>query len=87
VIAASDWGAFVGERVAMIDAARVQAIYIQDICPTGNARPLSGRSSPSRWLTSMAGAQTSLPQTRGYGLSDSPVDLAAWMLGAYKMAA
>src|SRR5262249_38584610 len=38
----------------------------------------------SRWLASMSGSQTSLPQTRGYGLSDSPVDLASWILGSYK---
>ena len=83
VIAASDWGAFVGERVAMIDAAHVQAIYIQEICPTGSRRTIPSRQM-SRWLASMAGTNTALPQTRGYGLSDSPVDLAAWILGAYK---
>src|SRR5262249_12495258 len=83
VIAASDWGAFVGERLAMVDAAHVRAIYIQDICPTGNRKVYPVRQM-SRWLASMSGAQMSLPQTRGYGLSDSPVDLAAWILGAFK---
>ena len=83
-IAASDWGAFVGERVAMFDATHVQALYIQDICPTGNLGTLASRPSQSRWLASMAGTNTAFPQTRGYGLSDSPVDLAAWILGAYR---
>ena len=83
-IAASDWGAFVGERVAMFDAEHVQAIYVQGICSTGNLRTLSGRASPSRWLTSMAGPNSAFPQTRGYGLSDSPLDLAAWLLGSYR---
>src|SRR5262249_16714368 len=47
VIAASDWGTFVGERVAMIDAQHVRATYIQDICPTGSRKSMAVRQS--RW--------------------------------------
>ena len=81
-IAASDWGAFVGERVAMFDAAHVQAIYVQDICPTGNLGTLGSRTSASRWLASMAGTNTAFPQTRlrAQRLAGRSRGLVAWLV-------
>jgi pimeloyl-ACP methyl ester carboxylesterase len=86
-IAASDWGSQIAERVAMFDAEHVRAYYVQDMAPTGNMRGGVGAANGparSRWLVSMSGPNSALPQTRGYGLSDSPVDLASWLLGSYR---
>ena len=70
----TDWGAGTGARLAVNDAAHVLGLHLTG-CAGGGPPPPNGRGYSE--------IQGTKPQTVGFGLSDSPVGLAAWIVEKY----
>jgi pimeloyl-ACP methyl ester carboxylesterase len=97
-----DWGASVVTWLAREYPERVRAIHLNWI-PGAYQPPLGDSAPPmsaaeKAFIAKMAaqaadgasshlGIQSSRPQTLGYGLNDSPVGLAAWMIDKFRMLA
>jgi pimeloyl-ACP methyl ester carboxylesterase len=91
----SDWGSGIATRVALDDASHVMALHLAGCggaapAPAGGA-PLAAPppAPPAQGINSLVNGahnlgyqeiQSTKPQTLGFGLSDSPVGLASWIL-------
>jgi pimeloyl-ACP methyl ester carboxylesterase len=78
----TDWGWFVTIRLGLQDKAHVRGIHLAD-CP---ATPTPDVPLRQAGWGGPAGHMEVLglrPQTIGYGLADSPVELAAWLVHKY----
>jgi epoxide hydrolase len=91
----SDWGSGIATRVALDDASHVMALHLAGCsgaapAPAGGA-PLATPPlpPPAQGINSLVNGahnlgyqeiQSTKPQTLGFGLSDSPVGLASWIL-------
>jgi len=94
--AGGDFGAGVATYMALTAPERMTGIHLStaELAPyTGpDSRPLSAaeqayRSQTERWAVTERGysaIQSSKPQTLGYGLADSPVGLAAWLVEKWR---
>ncbi|MFT5484974.1 MAG: pimeloyl-ACP methyl ester carboxylesterase, partial [Halieaceae bacterium] len=86
-----DWGAMVTQSIAQTDTTHCAGIHVtfpivapdpatmddlQDI----EIRALAAMTHYDRWDSGYAKQQSTRPQTLGYGLSDSPVGQAAWIV-------
>ncbi len=90
-----DWGAFISSWLGLEHAAHVSAIHL-NMLPLRRDRPLPGADTPEwaayraeidYWLreeTGYSSIQGTKPQTLAYGLTDSPVGLAAWILEKFQ---
>jgi epoxide hydrolase len=87
-----DWGAAVTTRLAALDAEHVAGIHVNmplvsrdDIRAAGEPTEaeqaaLDAFAEHRRWGTGYSTQQSTRPQTVGYGLVDSPVGQAAWIV-------
>jgi pimeloyl-ACP methyl ester carboxylesterase len=66
--------------LATVAASRTAA---QDAVAADERRALEGAAHYERWDSSYAKQQWTRPQTLGYGLTDSPVGQAAWILQCF----
>ncbi|HRK18142.1 MAG TPA: epoxide hydrolase [Hyphomicrobiaceae bacterium] len=85
-----DWGAFTSSAMGIRHKARVAGIHL-NLLGTNPATPRPAQPTPEEeqyfkemtvWLTEEIGytaIQATRPQTLAYGLTDSPVGLAAWI--------
>ena len=93
-----DWGSVVGRMVALNDAPHVAGLHL-NFCtagpPAGAANPNEGvppaqlarvRERQAAMQNELAyfQIQSTKPQTLGYGLNDSPVGLAAWIVEKFR---
>ena len=81
---ASDWGIAVGTWLALKDARHLAGLHLTGCI--GGARPSPGAARAPRPPSDTGGyseLQSTKPQTLGYGLSDSPVGLASWIVEKY----
>ncbi len=93
-----DWGAIVTTQLGLLDAAHVAGIHLNMVVagpPPGVANPAEGLSPKELQALGDMGAfqksetgyqqiQGTKPQTLGYGLNDSPVGLAAWIVEKFR---
>ncbi len=93
-----DWGAIVSTWLALIDAEHVRGIHLNMVVagrPEGEADPTAGlapdelqdvaRAAEFRQdETGYQRIQGTKPQTLGYGLNDSPVGLASWIVEKFR---
>jgi pimeloyl-ACP methyl ester carboxylesterase len=91
-VVGSDWGLSVATRLAVSDASHVTALHlagcdaVPPLSPNPGETPMPNRSAGEHIPQEALGyveLQSTKPQTVGYGLSDSPVSLAAWILEKY----
>jgi epoxide hydrolase len=93
-----DWGAIVTEQLARVDPGHVAGIHL-NLVPAGplaGAKNPTDGVAPEEfsWLADAANfrkhetgyqrIQGTKPQTLGYGLNDSPVGLAAWIVEKFR---
>ena len=81
---ASDWGIAVGTWLALKDARHLAGLHLTGCI--GGVRPSPGAAPAPRPPSDTGGyseLQSTKPQTLGYGLSDSPVGLASWIVEKY----
>jgi microsomal epoxide hydrolase len=89
-----DWGAFIGTRMGHAHGESVLGLHV-NLLAIPRTAPSGGLSEDERryaaqldhWLKEETGytwIQGTKPQTLAYGLTDSPVGLAAWMLEKYR---
>ena len=86
-----DWGSAITTAIALHDSAHCQGIHLtmanvgpdrntlQDLSET-EQRALAALQHYDRWDSGYSKQQSTRPQTLGYGLVDSPVGQAAWIL-------
>jgi pimeloyl-ACP methyl ester carboxylesterase len=90
-----DWGAFVTARLGYAHARKLAGIHLnlltlrRDIKPPANPTDEERRylEDLAHWLREEAGyqwIQGTKPQTLAYGLTDSPVGLAAWIVEKFR---
>jgi microsomal epoxide hydrolase len=90
-----DWGAFVTSYLGAAHADRLVGIHVnllsvrRDTSPTANATPEEKTyyAELEHWLREESGylwIQGTKPQTLAYGLTDSPVGLAAWIVEKFR---
>jgi pimeloyl-ACP methyl ester carboxylesterase len=93
-----DWGAVATEQIARVAPAHVAGIHMNMLVagpPTGAKSPTEGVAPDELpWLADMLHfrkhetgyqrIQRTKPQTLGYGLHDSPVGLAAWIVEKFR---
>ncbi|MEE9280200.1 MAG: epoxide hydrolase family protein [Myxococcota bacterium] len=93
-----DWGAIASTWLGVIDAEHVRGIHLNMVIagrptdvedPTAGLDPeeladLSGGAEFAREETGYQRIQGTRPQTLGYGLNDSPVGLAAWIVEKFR---
>jgi microsomal epoxide hydrolase len=90
-----DWGAFISTRLAYRYAANLLGIHITLLATPRSASPDKPASAEeeryqeqlAHWLREETGYSTIMgtkPQTLAYGLSDSPVGLAAWIVEKFR---
>jgi pimeloyl-ACP methyl ester carboxylesterase len=90
-----DWGAFITARLGYAYPARLSGIHVnlltlrRDLKPPANPTEEERRylADLGQWLREEAGyqwIQGTKPQTLAYGLSDSPVGLAAWIVEKFR---
>ena len=84
-VSGTDWGGAVAGRLAIRDADHVAALHMNTCVlggapppPTANRPAASAAGDPS--IGGYVEIQSTKPETLGYGLSDSPVALAAWIV-------
>jgi pimeloyl-ACP methyl ester carboxylesterase len=97
-IQGGDWGSVVGRMAALNDAPHVAGLHL-NFCtagaPPGTANPDDGvppaqlarvRERQAAMQNELAyfQVQSTKPQTLGYGLNDSPVGLAAWIVEKFR---
>jgi pimeloyl-ACP methyl ester carboxylesterase len=84
-----DWGAFIATRLAYAHASAIKGIHIALLAiprrPCAATSPDEERFNRqlNHWLTEETGYSTIMgtkPQTLAFGLTDSPVGLAAWIV-------
>ncbi len=86
-----DWGAGVSACLAAQDRDRCTAVHMNIVPSAPNSEQLAAptpaeaaaleeMATHQRWGTGYSQEQMTRPQTVGYGLVDSPVGLAAWIL-------
>jgi pimeloyl-ACP methyl ester carboxylesterase len=84
-----DWGSAVTSAIGMRDTAHCKAIHINLVTarpdPMDNLteieqRALAGMKHYQDWDSGYSKQQSTRPQTVGYGLTDSPIGQAAWIL-------
>jgi pimeloyl-ACP methyl ester carboxylesterase len=97
-IQGGDWGSVVGRMIALNDAGHVAGLHL-NFCtagpPPGSPDPNAG--VPATELARVRERQASMqnelayfqiqstkPQTLGYGLNDSPIGLAAWIVEKFR---
>jgi pimeloyl-ACP methyl ester carboxylesterase len=91
----SDWGAFISTRLAYRYAANLLGIHITLLAIPRSASPDKPASAEeerfqeqlAHWLKEETGYSVIMgtrPQTLAYGLSDSPVGLAAWIVEKFR---
>lgn len=82
-----DWGSMISAQLAVVDAEHVAGIHINMVLGRPDDTPLTEAEQADLARTSEFVAEGSAyqqiqgknPQTLGYGLSDSPAGLAAWI--------
>jgi microsomal epoxide hydrolase len=93
-----DWGAIVTTQLGLLDAAHVAGIHLNMVVagpPPGVANPAEGLTPTELQALGDMGAfqknetgyqqiQGTKPQTLAYGLNDSPVGLAAWIVEKFR---
>jgi microsomal epoxide hydrolase len=93
-----DWGAIITTQLGLVDAAHLAGIHLNMVVagpPPGDKNPTEGLSPKELQGLADIGAfqknetgyqqiQGSKPQTLGYGLNDSPVGLAAWIVEKFR---
>ena len=90
-----DWGAFITARLGYAHAAKLTGIHVnlltlrRDLRPPANPTEEERRylEDLGRWLRDETGyqwIQGTKPQTLAYGLTDSPVGLAAWIVEKFR---
>ncbi len=97
-----DWGATISTWIARRFPERVRMLHLNWIPGSyqpslgGDAEPLSDAEAAFRakmaaaathGVSTHVGIHASRPQTLGYGLNDSPVGLAAWLIDKFRMLA
>ena len=83
-----DWGAHILSRMGIDHAACLQGLHLSMLVIEQRSAATSGdalalRAASARWRSEEGGyalQQATRPQTLAYGLTDSPVGLAAWMI-------
>jgi pimeloyl-ACP methyl ester carboxylesterase len=93
--AGGDWGAYITTRLAYAHAQRLRGIHLS-LFPRGRDGGRSATPSPEeadylgqvqQWTSEETGysmMQATRPQTLAYGLTDSPVGLAAWIVEKFQ---
>ena len=80
----SDWGSGIATRVALDDASHVMALHLAGCggAPLATPPAAQGINSLVNGAHNLGyqEIQSTKPQTLGFGLSDSPVGLASWIL-------
>jgi pimeloyl-ACP methyl ester carboxylesterase len=90
-----DWGAFITSYLGAAHADRLVGIHVnllgiqRNVQPTANATPEEKTyfAELEQWLREETGygwIQGTKPQTLAYGLTDSPVGLAAWVVEKFR---
>ena len=90
-----DWGAFITSRLGLAYASRVAGIHVNLLAVRRDAAaPASPTDEEKVYLeelrqwereeTGYQGIQGTRPQTLAYGLTDSPVGLAAWIVEKFR---
>ncbi|MBC7934710.1 MAG: epoxide hydrolase [Rhizobacter sp.] len=90
-----DWGAGIAEQIALYNAESLLGIHLTDIpFEHGMIEPKDASSSEKKYFEAIkkwqmtegayAMIQSTKPQTLAYGLNDSPVGLAAWIIEKFK---
>jgi pimeloyl-ACP methyl ester carboxylesterase len=90
-----DWGAFVTSRLALTHADRLYGIHLNLLAVRRDPSMLADPTPEEkvfldqlqRWLKEETGyqwIQGTKPQTLAYGLTDSPVGLAAWLIEKFR---
>ena len=90
-----DWGAFVTSRLGMAHADRLIGIHLNFLAVRRDPKMLSNPSAEEQrfldelgvWLKEETGYQSiqgTRPQTLAFGLSDSPMGLAAWIVEKFR---
>jgi microsomal epoxide hydrolase len=93
-----DWGAIISTQNALVDPAHCAAIHLNMVVafpPAGVADPMAGLSDVEKLgladlahfqkeETGYQQIQGTKPQTLGYGLTDSPAGLAAWIVEKFR---
>jgi pimeloyl-ACP methyl ester carboxylesterase len=90
-----DWGAFVVSRLGVTHADRLVGLHLNLLAVRRDLRPADDATAEERaffadleeWLREETGYQWIMgtrPQTLAYGLTDSPVGLAAWIVEKFQ---
>jgi microsomal epoxide hydrolase len=92
-----DWGAIVSTQLGMVDPEHVAGIHLNMVVagppPAEGAQPqfspkelqaLADMANFQKHETGYQQIQGSKPQTLGYGLNDSPIGLAAWIVEKFR---
>ena len=90
-----DWGAFITSRLALDHPERLHGIHLNLLAVRRDLALVDGASEEERlflqelqrWLREETGYQWIMgtkPQTLAYGLTDSPVGLAAWIIEKFR---
>ncbi|HVB48373.1 MAG TPA: epoxide hydrolase [Burkholderiales bacterium] len=89
-----DWGAFVASRLGYAYPERLTGIHLNMLAVRREPKILAQTAEEGTYLEQLAGwlkeesgyqwIQGTRPQTLAYGLSDSPVGLAAWMVEKFR---
>jgi microsomal epoxide hydrolase len=90
-----DWGAFITSRLGLAYASRVAGIHVNLLAARPSGPPPANPTDEEKayfeelrqWEreeTGYQGIQGTRPQTLAYGLTDSPVGLAAWIVEKFR---
>ena len=82
VVHGSDWGLSVGTHIALQDAAHVSALHLIN-CPASTVPASATADEIDAYRaasSSHSAVNSTTPQAVAYGLSDSPVSQAAWII-------
>jgi hypothetical protein len=85
-----DWGAIINTQLALIDSARMAGLHL-NMCiggpPAAGSKPTERELARQKQGLSFGAEETGYqqiqgtkPQTLGFGLNDSPIGLAAWIV-------
>ena len=89
-----DWGAIINTQLALIDSAHMAGLHL-NMCiggpPDPNAKPTERELARQKQRvvfgaeeTGYQAIQGTKPQTLGFGLNDSPIGLAAWIVEKFR---
>ena len=89
-----DWGAIINTQLALVDSAHMAGLHL-NMCiggpPDPNAKPTERELARQKQRLTFGAEETGYqaiqgtkPQTLGFGLNDSPIGLAAWIVEKFR---